>query len=66
MVKALKLASIADRLNKDTGTINRFREASRIVDVGHQAVFEALSDGGYKEMTETEIAGLAGYAMRYV
>ncbi|MCB2147655.1 MAG: M24 family metallopeptidase [Deltaproteobacteria bacterium] len=58
--------TIIDRLAmiKDPGTINRFKEASRIVDVGHQAVFEALSNGGYKEMTETEIAGLAAYAMR--
>jgi Xaa-Pro aminopeptidase len=57
---------IVDRLSliKDAGTINRFREASRIVDVGHQAVFEALKDGGYRGMTETEIAGRAAYAMR--
>ncbi|PKO13868.1 MAG: aminopeptidase P family protein [Chloroflexi bacterium HGW-Chloroflexi-10] len=51
-------------LIKDQGTINRFREASRMVDVGHQAVFEALKNGGWKGLTETEIAGLAGYAMR--
>ncbi len=58
--------TIIDRLAliKDQGTINRFREASRIVDVGHQAVFDAISQGGYKGMTETEIAGLAAYAMR--
>jgi len=58
--------TIVDRLAliKDTGTINRFREASRIVDEGHRAVFEALSNGGYQGMTETEIAGLAAYAMR--
>ena len=57
---------IVDRLSliKDTGTINRFREASRIVDLGHQAVYEAIKDGGYRGMTETEIAGLAAYAMR--
>ncbi len=57
---------IVDRLSliKDQGTVNRFREASRIVDVGHQAVYEALCDGGYRGMTETEIAGLAAYAMR--
>jgi Xaa-Pro aminopeptidase len=57
---------IIDQLSliKDEGTINRFREASRIVDVGHQAVFDAISDGGYQGMTETEIAGLAAYAMR--
>lgn len=58
--------TIIDRLAmiKDEGTINRFREASRIVDIGHKAVFEAISNGGYKGMTETEIAGLAAYAMR--
>jgi Xaa-Pro aminopeptidase len=57
---------IVDRLSliKDEGTINRFREASRIVDVGHQAVLDAIKDGGYRGMTETEIAGLAAYAMR--
>lgn len=57
---------IVDRLSliKDQGTVNRFREASRIVDVGHQVVYEALCDGGYRGMTETEIAGLAAYAMR--
>lgn len=57
---------IVDHLSliKDQGTVNRFREASRIVDVGHQAVYEALCDGGYRGMTETEIAGLAAYAMR--
>ncbi len=51
-------------LIKDEGTINRFREASRIVDAGHKAVKEALENGGWKGMTETEIAGLAAYAMR--
>ncbi len=58
--------TIIDKLAliKDQGTINRFREASRIVDVGHQAVKDALQNGGYKGMTETEIAGLAAYAMR--
>jgi len=58
--------TIIDRLAliKDKGTINRFREASRIVDVGHRAVYEVLVDGGYRGMTETEIAGLAAYAMR--
>jgi len=57
---------IVDRLSliKDEGTINRFREASRIVDIGHQEVYKAIKDGGYKGMTETEIAGLAAYAMR--
>jgi Xaa-Pro aminopeptidase len=60
------LHEIVDRLSliKDEGTINRFREASRIVDVGHQEVYKAIINGGYKGMTETEIAGLAAYAMR--
>ena len=58
--------SIVDALSivKDQGTINRFREASRIVDVGHRVVFDAIKDGGWKGMTETEIAGLAALAMR--
>jgi Xaa-Pro aminopeptidase len=51
-------------LIKDQGTINRFREASRIVDEGHKAVKEALSKGGWKGVTETEIAGIAALAMR--
>ena len=57
---------LVDRLSlvKDRGTIARFKEASRIVDVGHQAVLEALRDGGWKGLTETEIAGLAALAMR--
>jgi len=57
---------IIDRLSliKDEGTINRFREASRIVDIGHREVQKAIVDGGYKGMTETEIAGLAALAMR--
>ncbi|MBN1146937.1 MAG: aminopeptidase P family protein [Anaerolineales bacterium] len=57
---------IIDELSlvKSEGEINRFREASRIVDVGHRAVLEAIREGGYQGMTETEIAGLAGYAMR--
>ncbi len=57
---------IVDRLSliKDEGTVNRFREASRIVDIGHLAVYEAIQNGGYKGMTETEVAGLAAYAMR--
>lgn len=57
---------LIDRLSliKDLGTINRFREASRQVDVGHQAVREALANGGWTNMTETEIAGIASLAMR--
>jgi Xaa-Pro aminopeptidase len=65
-VELVNAHTIIDRLAmiKDEGTINRFREASRIVDVGHQAVFEALSEGGWKGMTETGIAGLAAHVMR--
>ncbi|MFY9398506.1 MAG: M24 family metallopeptidase [Desulfomonilia bacterium] len=57
---------IVDELSliKDQGTINRFRKASQIVDKGHKAVREALSGGGWKGMTETEIAGIAALAMR--
>lgn len=57
---------IIDELSliKDKGTINRFREASRIVDEGHKSVKEAISNGGWKGMTETEIAGIAALAMR--
>jgi Xaa-Pro aminopeptidase len=51
-------------LIKDEGTVNRFREASRIVDIGHVEVCRAIADGGYKGMTETEIAGIAAHAMR--
>jgi Xaa-Pro aminopeptidase len=58
--------TIVDRLAliKDPGTVNRFREASRIVDIGHQAVLDALQDGGWKGMSETGLAGLAAHAMR--
>jgi Xaa-Pro aminopeptidase len=57
---------IVDELSliKDEGTVNRFREASRIVDAGHKAVHEALKDGGWRGKTETEIAGIAALAMR--
>lgn len=57
---------LVDRLSliKDAGTVNRFREASRLVDIGHQAVLEALRTDARQGMTETEIAGLAAYAMR--
>ncbi len=57
---------IVDRIAviKDEGTVNRFREASRMVDAGHEAVFSALSGGGWKGVTETEIAGIAALAMR--
>lgn len=49
---------------KDPGTVARFREASRIVDIGHQAVYEALVDGGWKHLTETVAGGIAALAMR--
>jgi Xaa-Pro aminopeptidase len=64
--KMVNAHDILDELSliKDKSTINRFREASRIVDVGHQAIFEAIKDCGYQGMTETEIGGLAAYAMR--
>jgi Xaa-Pro aminopeptidase len=57
---------IIDELSiiKSNGEINRFRRASEIVDAGHRAVHEAIKDGGYQGLTETEIAGLAGYVMR--
>jgi len=51
-------------LLKDQGTINRFREAGRICDIGHEAVLEAVSRGGYKKLTETEVGGIAALAMR--
>jgi len=58
--------TIVDQLSlvKDPGTINRFKEASRIVDEGHKAVNDAIKEGGWKGMTETEIAGIAALAMR--
>ena len=57
---------IVDQLSliKDAGTINRFRKASQLVDMGHQAVFDTIKDGSYRGMTETEIAGIAAHAMR--
>jgi Xaa-Pro aminopeptidase len=58
--------ALVDRLSlvKDVGTINRFREAGRICDVGHEAVLDAVRNGGWRGRTETEIAGIAGLAMR--
>ncbi len=47
-------------LIKDEGTINRFREAGRIVDEGHKAAREAIENGGWKGMTETELGGHRG------
>ena len=49
---------------KDEGTVARFREASRIVDEGHRVVYEAIANGGWRGMTETELAGIAALAMR--
>jgi Xaa-Pro aminopeptidase len=51
-------------LIKDQGTINRFREAGRICDIGHEAVRAAVSNGGYKKITETEVGGIAALVMR--
>ena len=51
-------------LIKDEGTINRFRQASRIVDLGHRTVYDALRDGGWQKLTETAVAGIAASAMR--
>ncbi len=64
--KLVNAHHIVDKLSviKDEGTINRFREASRIVDIGHAAVYDAIKNGGWKGMTETEIAGIAALAMR--
>jgi Xaa-Pro aminopeptidase len=64
--RLLNAHDLVDRLSliKDQGTINRFREASRLVDVGHQAVYEAIHDGGFRGLTETAVAGLAAQAMR--
>jgi Xaa-Pro dipeptidase len=47
-------------MKKDKGTVNRFRKASDIVDIGHKAVRDQFEVG----MTETEIAGIAEAAMR--
>ena len=57
---------IVDRasLIKDQGTINRFREAGLIVDEGQKAAREAILNGGWKGMTETELGGIAALAMR--
>jgi len=65
-VRFVNAHDIIDQLSmiKEPGEINRSREAGRMVDAGHQAVYEAIQDGGYRGKTETEIAGLAAYAMR--
>ena len=51
-------------LIKDDGTINRFREAGRIVDEGQKAARAAIENSGWKGMTETELGGIAALAMR--
>ncbi len=51
-------------LIKDQGTINRFREAGRIVDAGQKAARQAIENGGWKGMTETELGGIAALGMR--
>jgi Xaa-Pro aminopeptidase len=65
-VELLDGHGIVDRLSlvKDAGTINRFREAGRICDAGHTALREAVTNGGWRGRTETEIAGIAALAMR--
>jgi len=57
---------IVDKISliKDEGTINRFREAGRIVDEGQKAARAAVENGGWKGMTETELGGIAALAMR--
>ncbi|MFX1367835.1 MAG: M24 family metallopeptidase [Promethearchaeota archaeon] len=61
-VEFVQSIDIIDELSmqKDKGTINRFRKASDIVDIGHKAVLDQFEVG----MTETEIAGIAEAAMR--
>jgi Xaa-Pro aminopeptidase len=58
--------AIIDRasLIKDKGTVNRFREAGRICDAGHQAVYEAVRNDGWKKLTETQVGGIGAAAMR--
>ena len=57
---------IIDRVSliKDEGTINRFRKAGQICDAGHQAVQDAVTQGGWNTITETEVGGIAALAMR--
>ena len=65
-VKLVNALDIVDRLAviKERGTINRFRKAGAMADAGHLAVYNAIIDGGFKEYTETEIAGIAAMGMR--
>jgi Xaa-Pro aminopeptidase len=64
--KLVNALDIVDRLSviKDEGTINRFRKAGHMADAGHQAVYAAIIDGGFKKYTETQIAGIAAMGMR--
>ena len=61
-VELVNAIYLIDKLSmyKTIGEINRFRKASDIVDIGHNAVLDQLEVG----QTETEIAGIAEYAMR--
>ena len=64
--KLVNALDIVDRLSviKDEGTINRFRKAGEMADAGHQAVYAAIIDSGFKKFTETQIAGIAAMGMR--
>jgi Xaa-Pro aminopeptidase len=64
--KLVNALDIVDRLAviKDEGTINRFRKAGRMADAGHEAVYKAIINGGFKKYTETQIAGIAAMGMR--
>jgi Xaa-Pro aminopeptidase len=64
--KLVNALDIIDRLSmiKDEGTINRFRKAGLMADAGHAAVYNAIKDGGFKNLTETQIAGIAAIGMR--
>ena len=64
--KLVNALDIIDRLAliKDEGTINRFRKAGRMADAGHEAVYKAIINGGFKKYTETQIAGIAAMGMR--
>lgn len=63
LVNALDLVDELQMI-KDLGTINRARHASKMVDYGHEEFLKKISNGGWKGMTETEVAGLCGYYMR--
>lgn len=64
--KLVNALDIIDELQmiKDIGTINRFRHASKIVDVGHEEFLKHIKNGGWRGMTETEVGGLCAYYMR--